>query len=112
MISNDSGDAAKLEAAAKTVAAKAAGVPVIINTTNAQAAETAVKLFADKKPLVYGANATNAEAMAAVAKNHKAALGICGERLEELSTLTEKTKGLGVEDLVLDSGARKAKEHH
>lgn len=109
MISNESGDAAKLEAAAKTVAAKAAGVPVIINSTNAQAAEVAVKLFADKKPLVFGANASNLEAMAAVAKNNKAALGISAANLEELSTLTEKAKGLGVEDLVLDSGARKAK---
>lgn len=109
MISNESGDAAKLEAAAKTVAAKAPGVPVIINTTNAQAAETAVKLFADKKPLVFGANASNLEAMAAVAKNNKAALGISASSLEELSQLTEKAKGFGVEDLVLDSGARKAK---
>jgi acetyl-CoA decarbonylase/synthase complex subunit gamma len=110
MISNASGDAAKLEAAAKTVAAKAAGVPVIINTSNAQAAETAVKLFADKKPLIFGANASNLEAMAAVAKSNKASLGISGASLEELSTLTEKAKGLGVEDLVLDSGACKAKD--
>ncbi|MBA4371793.1 MAG: acetyl-CoA decarbonylase/synthase complex subunit gamma [Thermodesulfovibrio sp.] len=110
MISNESGDAAKLEAAAKTVAAKAAGVPVIINTTNAQAAETAVKLFADKKPLLFGANASNLEAMAAVAKSNKASLGISAASLEELSELTEKAKGFGVEDLVLDSGARKAKD--
>ncbi|MGC2062220.1 MAG: acetyl-CoA decarbonylase/synthase complex subunit gamma [Thermodesulfovibrionales bacterium] len=109
MISNESGDAAKLETAAKTVAAKAAGVPVIINTTNAQAAEAAVKLFAGMKPLVFGANASNLEAMAAVAKNNKAALGISASSLEELSELTEKAKGFGVEDLVLDSGARKAK---
>jgi len=66
MISNASGDAGKLEAAAKIVAAKAAVVPVIINTTNPQAAEAAVKHFADKKPVIYGANAANAEAMAAV----------------------------------------------
>jgi acetyl-CoA decarbonylase/synthase complex subunit gamma len=109
MLSNASGDAAKLEAAAKTVAAKATAVAVIINTTNPQAAETAVKLFAGKKPLVYGANASNLEAMAAVAKNNKASLGIAAAGLEELSALTEKAKGFGVEDLVLDSGARTAK---
>lgn len=110
MISNESGDAAKFETAAKTVAAKAAGVPVILNTANAQAAETTVKLFADKKPLIYGANAANLEAMAAVAKGNKASLGLSAASLEELSGLTEKAKGLGVEDLVLDSGARKAKD--
>jgi len=110
MVSNASGDAGKLEAAAKVVAAKASGVPVIINTTNPQAAEAAVKLFSDKKPAIYGANASNAEAMAAVAKANKAALGIAANGLDELSGLTEKIKGLGVEDLILDSGARKAKD--
>ena len=110
MISNASGDAGKLEAAAKIVAAKAAVVPVIINTTNPQAAEAAVKHFADKKPIIYGANAANAEAMAAVAKVNKAALGIAANGLDELTELTEKIKGLGVEDMVLDSGARKAKD--
>ena len=110
MISNASGDAGKLEAAAKIVAAKAAVVPVIINTTNPQAAEAAVKHFADKKPVIYGANAANAEAMAAVAKANKAALGIAANGLDELAELTEKIKGLGVEDMVLDSGARKAKD--
>lgn len=109
MLSNASGDTAKLETAAKTVAAKAAAVAVIINTTNPEAAEMAVKLFAGKKPLVFGANASNLEAMAAVAKNNKASLGISAAGLEELSVLTEKAKGFGVEDLVLDSGARTAK---
>lgn len=60
--------------------------------------------------MIYGANASNLEAMAAVAKNHKAALGIAAASLDELSELTEKAKGFGVEDLVLDSGARKAKD--
>lgn len=110
MITNASGDAGKLVAAAKTVAAKAAGVAVIINTADAQAAEAAVKLFAGSRPVVYGADSSNLDAMAAVAKNNKATLGIAAKSLEELSDLTEKAKGLGVEDLVLDSGARKAKE--
>ena len=110
MISNASGDAGKLESTAKIVAAKAAGVPVIINTENPQAAEAAVKLFAGKKPIIYGANASNAEAMAGVAKSNKATLGVVANGLAELSDLTEKVKGLGVEDMVIDSGARKAKE--
>ncbi len=109
-LTNASGDAGKLEAAAKTVAAKAAGVPVIINTQNAQAAEAAAKIFADKRPVLYGASAANFEAMANVAKANKAILGVAANGLDELSTLTEKIKGLGVEDIVIDSGARKAKE--
>jgi acetyl-CoA decarbonylase/synthase complex subunit gamma len=110
MISNASGDAGKLESAAKVVAAKAPEVPVIINTEIPQAAEAAVKHFSGKKPIIYGANASNAEAMAAVAKNNKTILGVVANGLAELSDLTEKVKGLGVEDMVIDSGARKAKD--
>jgi acetyl-CoA decarbonylase/synthase, CODH/ACS complex subunit gamma len=110
MISNASGDAAKLEAAAKIVATKAPAVPVIINTENPQAAETALKLFADKRPMLYGANASNAEAMAAIAKTNKAILGVVANGLGELSDLTEKVKGLGIEDMVIDSRARTAKD--
>jgi acetyl-CoA decarbonylase/synthase, CODH/ACS complex subunit gamma len=110
MITNASGDAAKLEAAAKVVAEKAAGVPVIINTENPRAAEAALKLFADKRPILYGVNSGNAEAMAGIAKANKAILGLAANGPEELSTLTEKVKALGVEDMVIDSGARKAKE--
>jgi len=110
MISNASGDAGKLESAAKLVAAKAPEVPVIISTENPQAAEAAVKHFSGKKPIIYGANASNAEAMAGIAKNSKAILGVVASGLAELSDLTEKVKGLGVEDIVIDSGARKAKD--
>ncbi len=109
-LTNASGDAGRLEAAAKTIAAKAPGVPVIICTENVQAAEAAVKVFAGQKPLLYGANATNAEAMANIAKANKAILGISADGLDELTTLTEKVKSLGVEDMVMDSGARKAKD--
>ncbi|MDA8078387.1 MAG: acetyl-CoA decarbonylase/synthase complex subunit gamma [Nitrospiraceae bacterium] len=110
MLSNASGDAGKLEAAAKAVAAKAPGVPVIISTGNPQAAEAAIKPFDGKKPIIYGADASNLEAMAAVAKAHKATLGIAAKGLDELCALTEKAKALGIEDMVIDPGARKAKE--
>jgi len=109
-ITNASGDAGKFEAAAKTVAEKAAGVPVILNTTDAAAAEAAGKIFTGNKPVIYGANASNAEAMAAAAKNCKAILGVAANGLDELSELTEKVKGFGVEDIVMDSGARNSKE--
>ncbi len=111
---NDSNDMGRFETAAKIVAKKAPDVPVIICSENPGAAEAAVKLFADKKPIVHGANAENAEAMANIAKNHKATLGVTasasGGGLDELSSLTEKIKSFGVQDMVIDSGARKAKD--
>lgn len=109
-ITNDSDDAGRLETAAKIVATKAPGVPVIICSANPQAAEAAVKLFADKRPVIYGVNSENTEAMVNIAKTYKATLGVTAKGLDELSNLTEKVKALGVADMVMDSGARKAKE--
>ncbi|NCO83359.1 MAG: acetyl-CoA decarbonylase/synthase complex subunit gamma [Nitrospirae bacterium CG_4_10_14_3_um_filter_44_29] len=109
-LTNASGDKGKFESAAKLIASKAPNVPVILSTTDAASAEAAVKLFPGKRPIIYGANAGNAEAMANIAKTEKAILGVAANGLDELSTLTEKIKALGVEDLVIDSGAKKAKD--
>ncbi len=110
LISNESGDAGKLDALAKLVASKAPEVPVIVSTADASAGEAALKNFAGKKPVLYGATKDNLDAMAGAAKAAGAALGVRGAGLDELSELTEKVKALGVEDMVIDSGARKAGE--
>jgi acetyl-CoA decarbonylase/synthase complex subunit gamma len=111
---NDSNDVGRFETAAKIIATRAPDVPVIICTNNPRAADTVIKLFADKKPILYGADSTNAEAMAEIAKKYKSILGVkasvTGGGLDELSALTEKIKSLGVEDMVIDSGAKKAKD--
>ena len=107
---NASKDAVKFESAAKVLSSEAPEVPVIICTDNPQAAEAAVKLFAEKKPIIYGVNTENAEPMAALAKSYKAALGVTAKGLDALADLTEKIKALGVEDMVIDSGAGTAKE--
>ncbi len=110
VLTNASRDSGRFEASAKIVASKADGVPVILNSEDPQAAEASVKLFADKRPIVYPVNSANAEPMANVAKANKAILGVSANGLDELSTLTEKIKSLGVQDMVIDSGARKAKD--
>ncbi len=108
--SSDSNDVGRFESVVKAIASKAPAVPLIISTNNPAAAEAAVKAVADKKPLLYGADESNAEAMANIAKTYKASLGVAAKGLDALSALTEKIKGLGVEDMVIDSGARTAKE--
>ena len=109
-IMNDSNDAGKFENAAKIISSKATDIPVIICTGNPSTAEPVVKLLSNKKPILYGVNSGNLEAMANLAKTHKIALGVTANGLDELSGLTEKIKALGIEDIVIDSGARKAKE--
>lgn len=109
-IMNDSNDKGKLEALAQKVAQKAPNVPVIVCTENADGADAALKSFAGKKPLLYGITDGNADAMASVAKNHKASAGIKSNDLDALSALSEKVKGLGVDDIVIDPLAANARE--
>ncbi|MEW6213781.1 MAG: acetyl-CoA decarbonylase/synthase complex subunit gamma [Nitrospirota bacterium] len=118
VLTDDSKDVGKFETAAKIVATKASEVPVIICTNNPQAAEAGVKLFVDKKPILYEADSANVESMTNIAKKYKATLGVKasassasgGGGLDELSALTEKIKSLGIEDIVIDSGARKVRD--
>jgi len=109
-IMNDSNDKGKLEALAQKVAQKAPNVPVIVCTENADAADAALKSFNGKKPLLYGITDGNADAMAAVAKNNKASAGIKANDLDALTALSEKVKGLGVDDIVIDPLAANARE--
>ncbi len=105
-----SGDAARYEAVVKLVADKAPDAAIILNCSDAGLVEAAVKAIADRKPLIYCATDENAEAMANIAKTNGCPLVAYADGMEALSALTEKIKGLGVEEIVLDSGAKTAKE--
>ncbi|UCG79060.1 MAG: acetyl-CoA decarbonylase/synthase complex subunit gamma [Nitrospirota bacterium] len=109
-IMNESGDASKLEALAQKVAQKAPNVAAIVCTENADAAEAALKNFSGKGALLYGVTDANAEAMVNVAKAHKASVGVKADGLDALSALTEKVKGLGIDDMVIDPQSKTAKD--
>ncbi len=105
-----SGDAARYETAVRLAAQKAPEAAIILNCKDVSAAEAAVKAVAERKPLIYGADDENAAAMAGIAKTHGVPLVACAQGPEALSALTEKIRGFGVEDIVLDSGAKTAGE--
>ncbi len=109
-ISNASGDGKRFEDTVRLVYGKAPQVPIIIATDNPVSAEAALKIAKDNKPLLYGANESNFEAMAKVAKELQIPLGVTAKGLEALAALTEKVKAAGLQDMVIDSGARTAKE--
>ena len=109
-IEYSSGNSARYETSVKLIAGKAPDTAIILNCKDPEAANLAVKAIAGRKPLLYCATSENAEAMANIAKTNKIPLGVCADGLEALSALTEKIKGFGIEDLVIDSGAKTAKE--
>ena len=105
-----SNDSARYETVVKLVSSKVPDAAIILNCKDPSAAEAAVKAVVQRKPLLYCATDQNAEAMAGIAKTNNIPLCVCADGIEALSSLTEKVKALGVEDIVIDSGAKTAKE--
>jgi len=109
-VTDEGGDAAKFASVVKQAVDGAPGVPLILISKNPAVIEAGIAHCADKRPLICGATAENADAMAKIAKEKKASLVVSADGLEALETLSEKVKGMGVDDLVLDPGAKKAKD--
>lgn len=102
----DEGDGAQFAAAAG-VLADAVNMPVMLITSDAVAANAAAQKLAGLKPLIYGADETNLEAMVAVAKENLCVLGLkCAGDLGKLVVMSNFATQAGLNDLVLDTGAR------
>jgi len=76
--------------------------PVILISKDPAVLAAGLVNLPGETPLLVGADATNWEAVSALAAQSKAALAVSAESLETLADLTEKIKGKGVEDIVLD----------
>jgi len=105
----DSGDSAKFEALVKKVGdGTKMGIVLICEKPDVLA--TAVKVCADRKPLLYAATKENSDAMADLAKENSCPLAVRADNLSELSELAEKLTNAGLNDLVLDPGSRKLRK--
>ncbi|MFC1713474.1 acetyl-CoA decarbonylase/synthase complex subunit gamma [Candidatus Poribacteria bacterium] len=108
-VEEKSGDAQKYADVVKKVVEKSKQTPILMSS-DPSIMGAALAVSADKRPLIYAANAENFEAMAALAKEHGTPLAVCGNGIDEVADLTPKIKDLGVEELVIDAGARKTLE--
>jgi acetyl-CoA decarbonylase/synthase complex subunit gamma len=91
---------ADLATAVKTI--RAATKRPLILMGDPASLQAGLQACTGETPLLYAADASNAEAMADLAKAHKAALIVKADSLEALADLTQKVQAKGVEDLVLD----------
>jgi len=108
-LQNNSGDASKFAQRAKNVSDNT-HLSIILQSKSADNMKAALEICADKKPLIYGANADNWEAMATIAKEKNCPMTISAPTLEELADLTEKIKGVGVTEIVLNQVSESAKD--
>ena len=90
--------------AAAVKAVRGASQKPLILIGDAATLPAGLEACSGETPLIYAADASNWEAMADLAAKYKAALAVKGESLDDLADLTEKIKGKGVEDMVLDLG--------
>jgi len=108
-IKDESGDAARFEAVTgKVTQGSDAGIILMSDNTDVLAA--GVKACADKKPLIYAATGDNVDAVAALAKDNSCPVVAKGASLDEVAELTEKLVASGVNDIVIDSGAKTVKQ--
>lgn len=103
------GNAAAFAAAAKKIAEESE-FNLVLMTDKADVMKAAVEVCAFKKPLLYAATAQNAEAMGKLAKEKGLPLAVKADNLQNLIALSDKLTGMGLKDLVLDSGARDPKQ--
>ncbi len=79
--------------------------PLILVSRDPEVMAAGLRTVDGERPLIAGADSSNWEAMAALARQHQAALLVSASTLEEMAGLTEKLKTKGVEDLVLNPEA-------
>jgi acetyl-CoA decarbonylase/synthase complex subunit gamma len=76
--------------------------PLILLSKNPDVLQAGLSALPDEKPLLCGADASNWEKVADLAKASGAPLAVSADTVDGLADLTEKIKAKGVEDLVLD----------
>jgi acetyl-CoA decarbonylase/synthase complex subunit gamma len=94
------GDGAKFAAAIKVVR-EVSKRPLILISQDAAIAGAGLQVLSGETALLHGANPSNWEGMATLAKTHSAALIVTASSVDGLAELTEKVKTKGVEDIVL-----------
>jgi len=75
--------------------------PIILICKDPEIISKALVELPGETPLLLGADSSNWESMADLARNYKVVLAVSADTLDELADLTEKIKSKGMEDLVL-----------
>ncbi|MDD6188553.1 MAG: acetyl-CoA decarbonylase/synthase complex subunit gamma [Clostridiales bacterium] len=89
--------------------AAAANRGVVLNCTDVDTMKAAATAIKDAKPILNGANASNYEAMSALATELGCVLGVSGADLDELYDTVAKIEALGNKNLILDVGTASVK---
>lgn len=90
--------------------ASATGFPLVLMSADAESLKKVAEKVKENRPLLYAASQHNLDDLASFAKEMNLPLAVKGQNLKEVADLTEKAKGVGVKDLVIDPGSRSLAE--
>jgi acetyl-CoA decarbonylase/synthase complex subunit gamma len=103
------GDGSQFAAHAKKIA-EGSEFGLILMSDNMDTMRAGVDACSFKKPLLYAATDDNAEDMGTLAQESELPLVIRAGSVDDLVALSDKLTGMGLKDLVLDSGSRDIKQ--
>jgi len=103
------GNAGAFAALAKKIAEESE-FNLILMSDKVNVLKAGAEAAAAKKPVLYAATAANAEEMGNLAKEKGLPLAVKADSVEALIALTDKLTGMGLKDLILDSGSRELKQ--
>ena len=108
---NDNGKAGAeaFAALAGKAAAIGGGRTLILNTRDPEAAQAALDVCGSAKPVLNGADASNYEAMSAVAVKNGVTLGVFGADDDELYDTIKRLEGLGNKNLLFNADTSSVK---
>ncbi|MCK5119758.1 MAG: acetyl-CoA decarbonylase/synthase complex subunit gamma [Candidatus Latescibacteria bacterium] len=82
------------------------GYALILMSDRPDVLAAGLKVCGAARPLIYAVTKENADEVAQLAKEHHCPVAARAESLDQLAALTERLSGLGIKDIVLDSGSR------
>jgi acetyl-CoA decarbonylase/synthase complex subunit gamma len=103
------GDSGAFTALAKKIAEESE-FGLVLMSDKVDVMKAAVDACAFKKPLIYAATTDNAEDMGNLANEAGLPLAVKADSIDDLIGLSDKLTGMGLKDLVLDSGSREMKQ--
>jgi len=103
------GDGTAFASVAKKIAEESE-FGLVLMSDKVDALKVCAEACAFKKALLYAATNDNAEDMGNLAKETGLPLAVKADNLDDLIALSDKLTGMGLKDLVLDSGSREVKK--
>ena len=107
-IKDVNGDSGKFAALAKKVCDES-NFCLVLMSEDANVMKAGLEAAIERKPVIYAATKDNVDDMGALAKEKGLPLAVKADDMDGLMELTNKLTGMGLKDLILDSGSRTTK---